>query len=242
MGKIITYTGPEHSGRTTVVLNSAYLLAKEGYKTLVVDADQTKGNLAAYIGLEKKNIGLAEAVTSLDETIFQRCFTKDKKSGIAYLTLPAVAKCNDLISLTRLQAEEFYRKVRDEFAYILVDCGNFLYESLSGVALLMGQVTFVILSPERKHSIWLKASGHIFESLGISRPNYIVTNIHQIPETPSEALFEKTRDRPSAELPYIFNMRDYKSKKEIFLHNPSGKKALEYEKELNCTIFLAKEV
>ncbi|MDD4566239.1 MAG: AAA family ATPase, partial [Eubacteriales bacterium] len=203
MGKIITYTGPGHSGRTTVALNSAYLLAKEGYKTLVVDADQTKGNLAAHIGIEKKDVGLAEAATSLDEAILHRCFIKEKKTGITYLTLPADAKCNDLISLTQLQAEELYRRVRDEFDYTLVDCGNCIYEALSGVALLIGQMTFIALSPERKDSIWLKANRRIFDSLEISEPRYIVSNIYEMPGIPIEALLVGTEGSSSANAQYL---------------------------------------
>ena len=88
-GKIFTFTGPGYSGRTTLILNTAYMLTKEGHTVLVVDADQTMGKAITHLNLEKKEIGLAEAVTGIEDSIILNSICKDKKSGLNILTLPA---------------------------------------------------------------------------------------------------------------------------------------------------------
>jgi len=114
-GQILTFTGPEYSGRTTLILNTAYMLTKEGHTVLVVDADQTMGMAITHLNLERKDMGLAEAVTGIDEPILLNSICKDKKTGLNILTVPRSANCNDLMELTKLQADDFYQKVRKHF-------------------------------------------------------------------------------------------------------------------------------
>jgi MinD-like ATPase involved in chromosome partitioning or flagellar assembly len=232
IGRIITYIGPGHSGRTTTVLNTAHLLAKEGYETLVIDADQTMGTLITHLNLEKRKTGLAEVVTGLDETVYQSGFAKDKKTGVTFVTLPDGARCSGLFGLTRLQAETFYDRVKNEFDFILIDCGNILYEALSGTALLAASVVYMVLPLERRGTIWLAATEPVIEALKLDNVGVIVVNLHEVPEIPINRLWQWKREERPYVLPYISNMRDYQSRGEIFLQDPSGKKTQEYHNEL----------
>ena len=232
----IAYTGIEYSGRTTVILNMACLLAKEGHKVLVVDADQTKSQLSALLNLNHNNCGLQEAVTSLDESCFDDCFIYDKKTAITYLTLPKTARYDDLFLLTFDQAENFYQKAKRQFEYILIDCGNICYEPLSAVSLFEADKVFVVLPPEKRAGIWSESAKKLLNN--ILEVEYIAVNLHESPEIPLEQAFQK---KPFVELPYILNMRDYTAVGQIFVQNPTGKKALAYVNAIEDLVDIVKE-
>lgn len=236
MGKIITFAGPGYSGRTTVVLNTAYMLSQEGYKTLVIDADQTMGKLSIHLNIERKEIGLAEAVTSMDESIFNNCLIRNKKRGQEYLTLPDAAKCNDLLELTDRQAAGFYSKVIKQFDYVLVDTGNILYEALSGYSLIVAEKIMIVLPQEKRGSVWLTATESIFKSLNLDDLNYAAVNLHETPEISEAQLLGEEMKEGMIALPYVFNMRDYMTSSAIFLQNPTGKKAQDYENGIHGII------
>lgn len=226
MSKIIAYTGLEHSGRTTVILNKAYILAKEGYKVLIVDADQTRGRIRASINIAKNEKGLEEAVTSLDENVYSKCFIYDKKTKLTFLTLPITAKCENLFLLTFDQAEKFFQKIRKEFDFILIDCGSIFYEALSSVALFEADKIYLILSPEKRASIWLDSVKSILLNFNQTQNSIenIIVNLMESPEIPQEQVYEGKY----IEVPYIQNMRDYSALGEMFVQSPTGRKAKEY--------------
>ena len=238
MGEIITFTGIEYSGRTTTLLNMAYLLASEGCRVLFVDADQTRGKVAAALNLEQKQIGISEAVTGLNEKTFDNCFINDKKTGVNFITLPATAKGNDLFKLSIAQAEDFYQKIKKQFDYILIDSGNILYETLSGVSLFEADKIFIVLPSEKRGAIWLRAMDNIIDSLEDKSMNYVVINLSEIPEIPEDHL---TRKKQFKSIPYVFNMREYTAMGELFIQRPTGKKAQDYVNAIKELIAVIKE-
>lgn len=239
MGEILAFTGIEYSGRTTLVLNIAHQLASEEYKVLVVDADQTRGKVAASLNLKPIEGGLVEAVTGLVEQDFNSHFINDKKSGISILTLPISAKANDLFHLSALQAKNFYEKVRSEFDYVLVDCGNILYEALSSVSLFEADNIIVVLPAEKRGAIWMESMKDILCQLDETRINYVTTQLSEIPELKEDQMLPRKRAFP---IPYIFNMRDYTATGDIFMANPTGKKSRDFVKSINAIVSFIKEI
>lgn len=238
MGKIIAFTGIDYAGRTTTILNVSSLLASEGYKVLFVDADQTRGKVATTLNLEQKPTGLAEAVTGLNEKVFDGCFIYDKKTGVNFITLPSEAAANDLFELSISQAEAFYQKVKKQFDYILIDCGSILYESLSGVALFEADQIFIVLPSKKRGAIWLNSMGNILDSLADSSLNYVIVNLSEVQEVSEDLLLEKNK---FISIPYVFNMREYTAMGEVFTLQPTGKKAQEYVNTVKQLIAIAKE-
>lgn len=223
--KMITFAGIEFSGRTTTILNLAYLLVKENNNVLIIDADQTRGGkITSILNLPNKETGLAEAVTSLEKETLSEAFILDKKTGITFLTLPNHAKCNDLFSMTSLQAETFYNRIKNDFDYIFIDSGSILYESLSAVSLFVSDKILVMLTPEKRSIRWLQS----FESVLKHFKNKIDHVSINLTETPESCLDQEKK----IEIPYIFNMRDYAIDGEIYLKNPTGKKAKDYIRSL----------
>lgn len=219
--KMITCAGIEFSGRTTTLLNLAYLLVKENNNVLIIDADQTRGGkITSILNLPNKETGLAEAVTSLEKESLSEAFIWDKKTGITFLTLPNHAKCNDLFEMTSLQAETFYNRIKNNFDYIFIDSGSILYEALSAVSLFLSDKILVMLTPEKRSIRWLQS----FESVLNHFKNKIDHVSINLTETPESCLDYKKK----IEIPYIFNMRDYAIDGEIYLKNPTGKKAKDY--------------
>lgn len=242
IGKILTFTGPEYSGRTTLILNTAYLLKIMGHSVLVLDADLTMGKIVTHLNLEKKDIGLAQAVTGIDESILMDCICKDKKTGLNILTLPGSANCNDLIELTKLQADTFYQKIRKRFEYILVDSGSILYEALTAASLKEAEHICHVIPQEKRGAVWLSATENVFTSLDISDPVYIISNLFEVPEISEEQLALGSKAKQIIMMPYVFNMREYTAAGEIFLKKPAGKKAGEYISGLEALIQMMKEV
>lgn len=235
MGKLISYTGIDYSGRTTVILNKALLLAKEGFNVLMIDADQTKGRLAAALNIQKKEMDLAQAVTGLDKGAFDKCFIKDKKTRITFITLSSDAKSSGLFRLTSNQAEIFFDRVKYIYDYVLVDCGSIHYEALSMMSLYAAYKVFIVVPSEKRGAIWLKSNDTILSSLRKDKDifEYVMINTSEFPELSKDLLF---KDKKAEELPYVFNMGDYTVAGEIFANNPTGKRAEEYVKGIEALI------
>ena len=228
MGKIITFLGPEHSGRTTILLNAAYLLTKEGRKSLIVDADQTQGKIRSHLLPEEKDIGLAEAVCSLNPALLEQCYINHKKTDLTLLTLPISAKANELMGITGAQAEGFFRRVSTHFDYVFVDSGNVLYEALSGYSLICAAKRFIVLAQEQRGKAWLRAMENILAALD-GHDTKILNNLYETPELPITSLVE---EKDPISFPYIPNMRDYLVARELYIQNPSGKRVEAYQKQL----------
>lgn len=239
MCKLIAFTGIEYSGRTTVILNTATELSEKGKRNvLVVDADQTRGRLATALNLASNKYGLQEAVTSLDKTVFDNCFIYDS-NGLTYLTLPGKAISNQLLNLKIEQATDFYNKVSRNYDYILVDCGNILYEAMSAVAVFDADIIVFVLPPEKRGLCWFKSYNPLFmkEMQNKTFVN-VISNIKQQAELPVEQIYNCNN---FVEIPFISTMRDFTSRGDIYLDKSIEKRGQRYRMAIGDFANMLKE-
>lgn len=244
MGRIITFLGPEHAGRTTIILNTAYLLAKEGSRVLIVDADQTRGRIRSHLSFDEKDIGLAEAACSLNPFLLEQCYIDHRKTGLMLLTLPILAKANELIGVTAAQAEAFFRRVSAGFDYVFVDTGNVLYEALSGYSLVCASKRFIVLPQEQRGKAWLRSMENILRALDGEQDTKVLNNtkiLNNLYEIPELSITQFAEEKEIINFPYIPNMRDYLIARDLFMQNPSGKRVQGYRKPLQEVVDKIKE-
>lgn len=218
MSMLFAFTGPEYSGRSTVILNLGYLLSKKKYKVLIIEADQRMCKLSTYLDTnDVTGLWLEDAVTGIDNRADYN-FHIDKKTKISFLGNNPQVRCNQLVNISFNQAASFYKKIMPLYDFVFVDCGNFVYEALSAAAICAAEKTFVLISPDMRSEVWRQANCDAIGNIS-NKTEQITVNMHEMPEIAIESRHI---------FPYVQNMRDYTISHEIFAQNPTGKKAQEY--------------
>ncbi|MFP4391781.1 MAG: MinD/ParA family protein [Desulfohalobiaceae bacterium] len=120
-------------GKTNISVNLAYTLAKQGYRTLLMDADLGLGNVDVLLGLapEKNIFHLFYGQNSIQDIILN--------TEYGFSILPAASGISDMLSLTsgqKLELLEALDPLESAVDYFLVDTGagindNALYFNLA---------------------------------------------------------------------------------------------------------------
>ncbi|MFO8032435.1 MAG: MinD/ParA family protein [Desulfohalobiaceae bacterium] len=131
-------------GKTNMSVNLAYGLARQGYRTLLMDADLGLGNVDVLLGLapEKNLFHLFYQQASVQEILMQ--------TEYGFSILPAASGVSDMLSLTsgqKLELLEAMDPMEEEVDFFLVDTGagindNVLYFNLAV------QHRVIIVTPE----------------------------------------------------------------------------------------------
>ena len=119
MSKIIAVvSGKGGTGKTSFTANVGLSLAELGYKTLCLDCDITLRNLDLALGLSDR------AVMDFSDVIEGRCSLTDAvvhNEKYPLLDLLAAPLCSGSTNITTYQMQELGRRIREEYAYCLVD-------------------------------------------------------------------------------------------------------------------------
>lgn len=127
MAKVICVTNQKGGvGKTTTAVNLSYYLAKDKFKTLLVDFDP-QGNATSGLGIDKndKDLGMTmtEVVLGLTEMSTAIRATKYKNFDLAPVT-PELANAEvEITGMARkfVRLRDAIRTVRDNYDYIIID-------------------------------------------------------------------------------------------------------------------------
>lgn len=102
-------------GKSTVAVNLARMLAEDGKRTVLVDADLHQGRLHEFLGLPQAP-GVSDYV--LGRTAMQHQVPGERFVLISCGT--TLANASELVNMPRL--DELFEKLREKFDYIITDC------------------------------------------------------------------------------------------------------------------------
>ncbi len=127
MAKVICVTNQKGGvGKTTTAVNLSYYLAKDKFKTLLIDFDP-QGNATSGLGVDKndKDLGMTmtEVILGLAEMSSAIRATKYKNFDLAPAT-PELANAEvEITSMARkfVRLRDAVRTVRDNYDYIIID-------------------------------------------------------------------------------------------------------------------------
>lgn len=121
------------SAKTESAVNIAYILARAGYRTLLVDAD-SQANASVHVGLDKERlVALTKARLTLADVILDRATAAD--AIVAVEQAPNLDLLPSSIALARAESElngqpfgrlarlsEVIRSVGDRYDFVIIDC------------------------------------------------------------------------------------------------------------------------
>ena len=110
-------------GKTTTAVNVAACIAEAGYATLVVDVDP-QGNATVGLGVERTGLGLYDVLTG--QTSAAEAVRPTGLPGLSMLvSTPDLAGATmelPRIAGSERRLEEVLRPIRDDYAFIVLDC------------------------------------------------------------------------------------------------------------------------
>lgn len=250
MGKIIAVANQKGGvGKTTTCLNLGIGLAKQGKKVLLVDSD-SQGNLTSSLGidepdqLEKTIATLAEAVLddremSIDSVIMHH------DEGIDFIPANIELSGLELLLVNAMSRENIYKQIlnslSDLYDYIFIDC----MPSLGIITVNALTCADSVLIPVQPHYLSIKGLQQLFKTIGkvrrtvnrkleiegvlftmVQRTNFNADCINCVIKAyGNQVPCFKT------EIPASIRVAETTAEgRSIFLHNPSGKAALAYQR------------
>lgn len=145
MGKVIgAVSGKGGVGKTTFITNLAATLAERGLKIIMVDMNMGLRNLDIYMGLENRTVfDVADVLTGVCS--LKKALVKDKRFQELYL-LSGVYNKEKFVSADE-DVEKFYKKLKQEFDYVLVDGPSGINKDIETITRGM-DIAVIIATPE----------------------------------------------------------------------------------------------
>jgi pilus assembly protein CpaE len=143
-GHVITVFSPKGgSGCTTVALNLAAALQREGHKTILVDGSLQFGDVAFMLNLRPKTsmVDLAERVDEIDADLVSSV-TLEHASGVEVLLAPPRPEMAEYVSVDYLQV--LLKHLRTSFDFIVIDTASSLSDTLLAIMDVSDRIVVVL--------------------------------------------------------------------------------------------------
>lgn len=145
MGKVfLVSSGKGGTGKTMFASNMGAVLARRGYRVMLLDMDMGLRNMDLYLGMENK------VVYNLMDVISGICRIKKamlKVDGFDTLYFMAASPRRDERDITPLHMEVLCDKLRKYFDYIIIDCPAGIGDSID-VAAASADKGIIVTEPE----------------------------------------------------------------------------------------------
>ncbi len=150
--KVLAITGPDaKQGKSTISVNLAIVLALDGKKVLLVDADLRKPNIARWFGL-KNNIGYSNLVKGL--CTYEEAIRESGIPGLSLLTTGPLPP-NPAEFLSSKANLEVVEKLKTMFDYIIYDTSpcTFISDSQIVATYVDGMIMTVTCKQTKRNSL-----------------------------------------------------------------------------------------
>ena len=115
---IIVTSGKGGTGKTMFSVNIGTLLAKRGYKTVLIDMDMGLRNMDLYMGLENNVVyNIMDVLSGVCRV--RKALIKDSRFNDLYMMAATPGK--DFRDITPLHMEILCEKLKEQFDYIIID-------------------------------------------------------------------------------------------------------------------------
>ena len=146
MAKIISVFGPPSSGKTTVSVAIAEVLAEKGYNVSIVCCDKVVPTIPVLLPQSVNKVGaptdkvhsigkILSCVDFSESDVLQQCVFTKKYKRIILIGYAYGENVNSYPVPTDYDVYSFFGKLSEMVEYIVVDCGNNLQDPLCRVAM-----------------------------------------------------------------------------------------------------------
>lgn len=145
---IIVTSGKGGTGKTTFTANLGYSLAKQGFKTCIIDLDFHSGKLDLVLGLESEvEYNISHIISNKKDTL--NALIKDKKNSNLFI-LPSPRGDED-VTLSQEELTAILEKLKcNDFDFVLLDCPTYSgKESILDMSAQLSDRAIVITNPEK---------------------------------------------------------------------------------------------
>lgn len=145
---IIVTSGKGGAGKTTFTANLGYSLAKQGFKTCIIDLDFKSGKLDLVLGLEGEvEYDISHIIQNTKNTL--NTLIKHKKNNNLFI-LPSPRGNEEIILSKEILTTILENLKSDDFDFILIDCPtNSDKDNLFNISTQLSNRYIVITNPER---------------------------------------------------------------------------------------------
>ena len=145
---IIVTSGKGGTGETTFTANLGYSLAKQGFKTCIIDLDFYSGKLDLILGLESEvEYNISHIISNNEDTL--KALIKDKKNSNLFI-LPS-PRSDERVTLSQEKLSIIVEQLKsNDFEFILIDCPTYSSkEELLNISAQLSNKAIVITNPEK---------------------------------------------------------------------------------------------
>ena len=148
---MIAVWGAPGSGKTTLAVNMATVLADSGYMTCIVSGTD-HGELQAFFGTSiPKGKGLYAAISNgrnVRESLTQA------RPNLCILELDTGGDSFNIASITPDQVQHMLSDLRDQFSYVVVDCTSHKESTFTGVGLAEADKVIITIPHRVSAATW----------------------------------------------------------------------------------------
>ena len=175
MGSVILVAaGKGGCGKTTLAVNLGHVLAKQGFKTLLLDLNIGLRNLDIYMGLQDRVLfDLGDYLTGtckLSKALVQ----DERQENLSLLSAPQM---RGIKGLTPTHIKVLCDHLRKIFDYIIIDCPTDISQSL-GNAAAGADTALIVMTQDYSALRNAESVGRKLEALGVRERYYVINKIY----------------------------------------------------------------
>lgn len=154
--------GSPNSGKTTLAVNMAVVLADSGYMTCLVSASD-HGELQSFFGVSiPKNKGLYAAISSGRNV--REALTL-ARPNLCILELDTGGDAYDMANITPTQVQNMLEELSDQFSFVIIDCTNYKESVFTGLGLVAANKVIVCIPHRATAATWHIANKQMLDAL-----------------------------------------------------------------------------
>ncbi len=170
---IIVTSGKGGTGKTMFSVNIGTLLAKRGYKTVLIDMDMGLRNMDIYMGLENNVVyNIMDVLSGVCRV--RKALIKDTRFNDLYMMAATPGK--DYRDITPLHMEILCEKLKEQFDYIIIDSPAGMDEGFINAAVAADKAV-VVTEPEVASVRDADTIDNCLEEIGIEKRFFVVNKM-----------------------------------------------------------------
>lgn len=174
MGQVILISsGKGGTGKTMFSVNMGAILARRGYRVMLMDMDMGLRNMDIYLGMENK------VIYNIMDVISGVCRIKKamlRVDGFPNLYFMAASPRKDDRDMTPLHMDVLCDKLRKYFDYIIVDCPAGIGE-LFDVAMVSADKAVIVTEPEAASLRDADATCRYLREKGVTDTCFVINKV-----------------------------------------------------------------
>ena len=232
MGKLITITGLEGAGKSTLAANLSYMLAEKEQVVVLIASNLNYGGLQLFTGDEITPDKGIFACLSDKSGQPEKYLTQSKANpNIFLLGVPNDTNEPYTFEIERPLLEGIFNKLSPNFDFIIVDGTSGLYNPISILSLLLSQYVFEVLQINVKSSLRNKAINSTLSQLCQNTSSGDITYIiseHNV-GCHLKLFLDSNNITPAFFIPYVPHAHNYESASKLICSDKRGK-SMKYKK------------